>query len=139
MNRLARTSIIIFALALCAAGLISVVRHPAPEVPVGRFAIIDLQDGYEFASADLHAVRFSKLEAVVRADAARKFPNTRVELGSVNVERDAVTMNVVFFAPNGESRSYLYSLVPDKTSWRILTSRRLWLIPPSQNARGVRV
>lgn len=94
---------------------------------------------FEFASSDLHKFSFAQLEEIVRADAASRFPNVRVELGSVKADRGLLSMNVILFGPNHQTQAFLYTVVPEKNSWRIASSRRLWFVPPTQIARGLRV
>ena len=129
-----------FAVAACGGGFISVIQQSdMSDVSIGRLCMFNPQFGYEFASADLRKFSFTQLEAIVRADVAARFPHTRIELGSVKAERNGLTMNVGLFEPNGDCRLYTYSLVPDKNSWKIAHSQRLWFVPASQIARGLRV
>ena len=140
MSRPLRTLIVVFTVAACGGGLISVTQQSdVSDMSIGCFGMLDPQIGYEFASADLHKFSFTQLEAIVRADVAARFPHTRIELGSVKAERNGLTMNVGLFEPNGGCRLYTYSLVPDKNSWKIAHSQRLWFVPASQIARGLRV
>jgi len=102
------------------------------------FAAINLVTGFEFASSDLHKFGFAQLEEIVRADATTRFPNARVELGSVKTDHGTLTMNVVLFGPN-QTQAFLYTLVPEKNSCKIARTHRLWFVPPTQIARGLRV
>ena len=141
MNTLSRVAVVIFSAAVCAGGLILTTRNASPIHAIGAelFAEIGSTTDVEFASADLHKFAFAQLEEIVRADAAKRFPNARVELGSVNAEHGSLTMNVVLFGPNHQAQAFLYTLVPEKNSWKIATSHRLWFVPPTQIARGLRV
>ena len=101
------------------------------------FAGTEFVSSFEFASTDL--ISFAQLEEIVRADAVARFPEARVELGSVKAERGAVTMNVVLFGSNQRTLAFLYRLAPDKNTWKIVSTQRLWFVPAAQIARGLRV
>jgi hypothetical protein len=141
MNNLSRSVVVAINLALCALGVIATARQPSfGEMAASEFpAAIGLQTGYQFACGDLHKFSFAQLEAIVRADATTRFPNARVELGSVKAEHGVLTMTVVFFGPNHQTQAFLYGLVPEKNSWKIASAHRLWFVSPSQIARGLRV
>jgi hypothetical protein len=47
-------------------------------------------------------------------------------------------MNVVLFGDH-QAQAFLYTLVPEKNSWKITSSHRLWFVPVTQIARGLRV
>jgi hypothetical protein len=68
-----------------------------------------------------------------------RFPNRRVELGSVKTDHGRLMMTVVLFGPRRETQAYLYGLTAEKSSWKISSTQRLWFIPPSQIVRGLRV
>ena len=140
MNNSIRGLIVLATAAVCAGGWVSVARDNVV-IPFGQSgsASRGLQEDYKFASADLHRYSFAQLEEVVRADAATRFPNARVELGSVKAEHGGLSMTVVLFGPNRQTQAVLYALVPDKDSWKISSARRLWFVPPSQIARGLRI
>lgn len=140
MNTSVRGLIVLAFTAICAGGWVSVARDTVV-IPPGQSgsAASGLQEDYKFASADLHKYSFAQLEEVVRADAATRFPTARIELGSVKAEHGGLSMTVVLFGPNRQSQAVLYALVPHKDSWRISSARRLWFVPPSQIARGLRI
>ena len=139
MNNLIRALVVLISAALCAGGLIWHGGHASSPYSAGSdgFAGTEFVSSFEFASTDL--ISFAQLEEIVRADAVVRFPNARVELGSVKDERGALTMNVVLFGPNQQTQAFLYRLVPDKNSWKIASTQRLWFVPPTQIARGLRV
>ncbi|HJT81682.1 MAG TPA: hypothetical protein VJ719_10825 [Chthoniobacterales bacterium] len=140
MNSSLRCLILLVAAALCAGGWVSVARDDLDgALGLSASAAGELESDYKFASIDLHRLSFAQLEEVVRADAATRFPNTRVELGSVKGERGGLSMTVVVFGPNRQSQAVLYALVPNKDSWKILSARRLRFVPPSQIGRGLRI
>jgi hypothetical protein len=140
MNAFSRSIVIAISLALCAGGLIATVREASSRVAeFASGADIVPRDDYRFASTDLHNFSFAELEAIVRADAATRFPNSRMELGSVKAEQGLLTMTVVFFGAHRQTEAFLYSLVPKKNSWKISNTRRLWFVPVSQIARGLQV
>lgn len=141
MNNLSRAFVIAISAGLCSGGLILNARDSSSSRTAGldRFAEISWISNFEFVSSDLHKFSFAQLEEVVRADAATRFPNVRVELGSVKADRGTLTMNVVLFGPNNQAQAFLYALVPEKNSWKIASTHRLWFVPPTQIARGLRV
>ena len=141
MNRLSRSVLLLMSLGFCVAGLITIAGDS------NRWAAIaprlnsdaDPQTGYEFASGNLRQASFAEVEELVRADAACRFPNCRIELGSVRTERSGLVMNIVLFGPNHANQAFLYKLVPKNNSWQIAGTHRLWFVPASQIARGRRV
>ena len=140
MNNSTRCLAILVSAAICAGGWVLVARDNCDGAP-GRSGAVqnELNSDYKFASADLHQVSFSQLEEVVCADANVRFPNARVELGSIKAEHGDISMTVVVFEPNRQTQAVLYLLAPDKTSWKISSARRLWFVPPSQITRGLRI
>jgi len=139
MNFTSRCIIVIASAAVCAGGWVSVARENVGSGQGSGQTLGDLECGYKFASTDLRNFSFAQLEEIVRADAATRFPDARLELGSVKAERGVLSMTVVLFGPNRQAQAVLYALMPDKNSWKISSTRRLWFVPPSQIARGLRV
>ena len=140
MNNPIRCLMVLVAAALCAGGWVSVARDNLDcALVLSASTESELDSDYKFASVDLHKLSFAQLEEVVCADAATRFPNARVELGSVKAEQGGLSMTVILFGPNRQSQAVLYALVPDKDSWKISSARRLWFVPPSQIARGLRI
>jgi hypothetical protein len=141
MNNLSRSIIFAACVGACAGGWIFIARDNPSSPPAASAGSIDAagQNGYEYASGNFYKFTFAQLETLVRADAAAKFPNTRIELGVVKAERGILTVPVVFFGPNHQTQAFLYRLVPEKNSWKIAGTRRLWFVPSSEIARGLRV
>ncbi|HEY4282468.1 MAG TPA: hypothetical protein VGM62_05335 [Chthoniobacterales bacterium] len=139
MNYPTRCIIVFASAALCAAGWVLGGSEYFNFRVVGAESTgVDPMTGYEFASTELQPFKFAQLEDMVRADAATRFPNARVELGSVKAEGSALSMTVVFFG-NHQAQAFVYSFLPDKTTWKIASAHRLWFVRPSQIARGLRV
>ena len=141
MNNLSRAVVVVSSAVTCAAGLVWTGLDASPERLRGpaTFGELESSNGFEFASADLHKFSFAQLEEIVRADAGTRFPNARVELGSVKAERGRLKMNIVLFGPNQEAQAFLYTIVPEKNSWKIASTQRLWFVPRTQITRGLRV
>ena len=140
MNRLSRSVLLLISLGVCAAGLITIVRDSNSSLAVApRFLSENPLTGYEFASGDSRPANFAELEEIVRADAANRFPNSRIELGSVKRNHTGLTMNVVLFGPNHVNQAFVYDLVPKANSWQITHTHRLWFVPVSTIARGLQV
>src|SRR4051794_21636880 len=103
MNFTSRCLIVIASAMVCAGGWVLVARD---NVDTGRGSgqsLGDLECHYKFASGDLRKFSFAQLEEVVRADAATRFPDARLELGSVKAERGVLSMTVVLFGPNRQA------------------------------------
>jgi hypothetical protein len=141
MNNSTRCVVVFGSAMLCAAGSIAILsNHSSGRVAAAESLInADPETNYDFASADLHTLKFAQVEEVIRADAATRFPNSRVELGSLQSDHGGLGMTVTFFGSNRQAEAFLYRLVPHNNSWKIASTRRLWLVPRSQFARGLRV
>ena len=140
MNNLTRVLLVFISAALCAEGVIWHGHCGSSDPAAAADSFIGTEFvSFEFASADRHKFSFVQLEEIVRADAGTRFPNARVELGSVKAERGRLTMNVVLFGPNHEAQAFLYTMLPEKNSWKIASAHRLWFVPSTQIARGLRV
>jgi hypothetical protein len=140
MNNPIRCLIVLVFAAFCAGGWVSVARDNFDGASGSSGSTSgELDSDYKFASIDLQKLGFAKLEEVIRADAATRFPNARVELGSVKTEHGSLSMTVILFGPNRQSQAVLYTLVPAKNSWKISSARKLWFVPSSQVARGLRI
>jgi hypothetical protein len=125
---------------MCSAGWISTAHDSVDRAIEAAESDRELLSDYWFASGDLRNFSYAQLEEIVRADASTRFPSARVELsGFLKAERGAVNITVVLFGPNRQSQAVLYALAPDKNSWKISSARRLWFVPPSQIARGLRI
>lgn len=141
MNYLTRILVVVVSAGVCAGGVILTARDTSPDHIFGlnSFADAGFVSSFEPASSDLQKFSFAQIEEIVRADAANRFPNMRVELGSVKAGHGTLMMNVVLFGPNDQAQAFVYSLAPNRSSWKIVSTRRLWFVPPNQITRGVRV
>jgi hypothetical protein len=141
MNDATRSIVVMVCLGFCAGGLIATSREPSigKHGALGFFSDFDTESSYQFAAGDLHKFSFGQLEEIIRADAAVRFPRARIEFGSAKVEHGMLTMPVVLFGPDHAAQAFLYKLVPDKNSWKITDTQRLWFVSPSQIVRGLRV
>jgi hypothetical protein len=142
MNNLTRSLIILTSGGICLGAFICTMRPSfgGGVVSAKSFGQDVRENGdYRFAADELGLVNYGQLESVVRADVAARYPNTRVELGSVTPDRAGLTMNVVLFGPNRKTEAFVYTLVPEKNSWKIARSHRVWFVPASQLARGLQV
>jgi hypothetical protein len=140
MNNPIRCLIVVAAAAMCSAGWMSTAHDKVSSAIEAAESDRELLCDYWFASGDLRKFSYAQLEEIVRDDASTRFPNARIELsGLTKAERGAVTMTVVLFGPNEQSQAFLYALVPNKESWKISSARKLWFVPPSQIARGLRI
>ncbi|MFL6514218.1 MAG: hypothetical protein ACJ8M1_04270 [Chthoniobacterales bacterium] len=141
MNSPARWLIIVASAAACAAGWACVDQNGfgGGAADMNPLVTDDRSGGYEFASSDLYGGRFAELEEIIRADAAHRFPNKRLELGSIRSDHGSLSVTVALFGPNRQSEAFLYSLEPENRSWKVKGAKKLWFVAPSQIARGLRV
>src|SRR3954470_6653222 len=141
MNYPTRWLIVLASATACAAGWAGVDhnRLGGSIGGLGALPTTDTNGDYEFASTDLHGSRFAELEEIIRADAARRFPNRRLEFGSIKSDHGVLMVTVALFGPNRQSEAFLYSLEPENRSWKVKAAKKLWFVAPSQITRGLRV
>jgi len=140
MNNLNRSIAVIGCAAVCVGGLIYAVQNRSASLTeLDSLSDSTQVESYQLTKAGLGKASFAQLEAVITADAAAQFPNSRIELGSMRVQDGVLVVPVVFFGPNRQAEAFLYQIIPRKNSWKIAARQRLWSVQPSQITRGLRV
>jgi hypothetical protein len=96
-------------------------------------------DGYQFAASSAGPkLTFQQLETIIRRDPTAKSQRGRIEFGSVRMEEGTALAEVMFVSNDGGVLPFLYKLLPENNSWKIVNVRRLWYVPRSHLLRGVR-
>ena len=128
---------------LCAGGIF--VAHSVSEKRSSSDASSDsidtvmATDGYQFAASRAHPkLTFQQLETIIRRDPVAKSQHGRMEFGSVRMEEGTALAEVMFVSNDGRVQPFLYKLLPERDSWKIVNVQRIWFIPRSHLLRGVR-
>ena len=96
-------------------------------------------DGYQFAASRTHPkLTFQQLETIIRRDPVAKSQRGRMEFGSVRMEEGTALAEVMFVSNDGRVQPFLYKLLPERDSWKIVNVQRMWYVPRSHLLRGVR-
>ena len=95
-------------------------------------------DGYQFASTRVPALTFQQLETIIRRDPTAKQLRGKIEFGSVRLEQETALAEVIFVSDDGRVFPFLYKLLPQRNSWKIVNVQRIWYVPRSHLLRGVR-
>jgi hypothetical protein len=100
---------------------------------------ITATDGYQFAASHARPkLTFQQLETIIRRDPVAKSQGGRMEFGSVRMEEGTALAEVVFVSNDGRVQPFLYKLLPERNSWKIVNVQRMWFVPRSHLLRGVR-
>jgi hypothetical protein len=135
---------IIGASALLCAGGVLITNSARERIPTSGVIddaanAISLDDGYQFAaSRDLPKLTFQQLETIIRGDSVAKSQHGRLEFGSVRMEEGTALAEVMFVSNDGRVWPFLYKLLPERKSWKIVNVQRMWFVPRSHLLRGVR-
>jgi hypothetical protein len=78
------------------------------------------------------------LKAIIRKDPTAKQQRGKIEFGSVHVEQGTALAEVMFISNDGRVLPFLYKLLPQRNSWKIVNVQRIWYVPRSHLLRGVR-
>jgi len=96
-------------------------------------------DGYQFAASRARPkLTFQELETIIRRDPVAKSQRGRMEFGSVRMEEGTALAEVMFVSNDGRVQPFLYKLLPERNSWKIVNVQRMWYVPRSHLLRGVR-
>ena len=143
MTLITRLTIIATALILCALGF--VIAHSSPsqaaisEADFDSIDLVAMNDGYQLASSDVQPkLTFQELEAIIRKDPTAKQQRGKIEFGSVRMEQGTALAEVMFVSDDGRVLPFLYKLLPQRNSWKIVNVQRIWYVPRSHLLRGVR-
>ena len=95
-------------------------------------------DDYRLAVSRVPKLNFQELEAIIRRDPTAKQQRGKIEFGSVRLEEGTALAEVMFVSDEGRVLPFLYKLMPQRNSWRIVNVQRIWYVPRSHLLRGVR-
>jgi len=99
---------------------------------------IAANDGYQYAASARPKLTFQELENIIRRDPTAKSQRGRIEFGSVRMEQGTALAEVMFVSNDGSVLPFLYKLLPERDSWKIVNVQRMWYVPRSHLLRGVR-
>jgi hypothetical protein len=138
-----RLAIIGVSALLCAGGIF--IAHSASEKRSSSDASSDSMDaivaneGYQFAASRARPkLTFQQLETIIRRDPIAQSQHGRMEFGSVRMEEGTALAEVMFVSNDGRVQPFLYQLLPERDSWKIVNVQRMWFVPRSHLLRGVR-
>ena len=95
--------------------------------------------GYQVAASGAGPkLTFQQLETIIRRDPVAKSQRGRMEFGSVRMEEGTALAEVMFVSNDGRVLPFLYKLLPERSSWKIVNVQRMWYVPRSHLLRGVR-
>jgi len=142
MNAATRFTIVAGCLLLCAGAII--VANPSRD----KLANVDSQiqvlagsdwTGYRFAAGDPQKFDLRQLETAILLHDAIKSGCNRIEFGSIKMEGETALVEVFYFARDERMLPFLYKLVSEKDSWKIVSVERMWSMPRSHLIRALRV
>ena len=133
MNRLVKTSLLLFFFALCGAAIFATYRtreRAPPPTPRELYSIVNRQLAAfrtaDFDSAYRHAAagvqqKFSRaqFELMIRRDFSSMTDAEHVEFGAVSVAGGSALAQVFLRAPDGAVRGFLYSFSAELDGWKI--------------------
>src|SRR5256885_5834340 len=97
-------------------------------------------DEYQFAATKSRPkLTLQELETIVRRDPTAKLHYARIEFGSLRMEQGTALAQVFFVSNDGRVLPFIYKLLPERDSWKIVNVQRIWFVPRSRLLRGVRV
>ena len=138
-----RFTIIGASLLLCAGGIL--IATSASEKTSSSDVSSESRDGivatggYQFAASRARPkLTFQELETIIRRDPVSKSQRGRMEFGSVRMEEGTALAEVMFVSNDGRVQPFLYKLLPERNSWKIVNVQRMWFVPRSHLLRGVR-
>lgn len=127
---------------LCAVGII-IARFQSHEISSDALVFGSSDpavaiDGYQFASTRTPTLTFQQLETIIRRDPTAKQHRGKIEFGSVRLDQGTALAEVMFVSNDGRVIPFLYKLLPERNSWKIVNVQRIWYVPRSHLLRGVR-
>jgi hypothetical protein len=127
---------------LCLAGIF-IANSQSQEISSDSFVVDSVNRSrpmhdYQFASSAAPTIEFHELEAIIRRDPTAKQQHGKIEFGSVRLEQGTALAEVMFVSDDGRVFPFLYKLMPQRNSWKIVNVQRIWYVPRSHLLRGVR-
>jgi hypothetical protein len=143
MNASTRFTIVATSLLLCVGGILiansSLEKISNSNVGYDSIDGLAATDGYQFAASRARTkLTFQELETIIRRDPVAKSQRGRMEFGSVRMEEGTAMAEVMFVSNDGRVQPFLYKLLPERDSWKIVNVQRMWYVPRSHLLRGVR-
>jgi len=74
------------------------------------------------------SLRFQQLETIIRRDPIAQSQHGRMEFGSVRMEEGQRLAEVMFVNNDGRVQPFLYKLLPERNSWKIVNVQRMWFV-----------
>lgn len=133
MNRLVKTSLLLFFFALCGAAIVATYRAqertPPPDArelysivsrQLSAFRTADFDSAYRHAAAGVQQ-KFSRsqFELMIRRDFSPMTKAEHVEFGAISVTGGGAIVQVFLRTPNGAVRGFLYSFTAESDGWKI--------------------
>jgi hypothetical protein len=127
---------------LCLAGVF-IANSQSQEISSDCFVVESVNGSrpmhdYQFASSGPPSITFHELEAIIRRDPTAKQQHGKIEFGSVRLEQGTALAEVMFVTDDGRVFPFLYKLLPQRNSWKIVNVQRIWYVPRSHLLRGLR-
>jgi hypothetical protein len=143
MKASARFTIVATSLLLCAGGIFitNSSRQEISKIGTSPESVdaTTSGDGYQFAASSAGPkLTYQQLETIIRRDPTAKSQRGRIEFGSVRMEEGTALAEVMFVSNDGRVMPFLYKLLPERKSWKIVNVQRMWYVPRSHLLRGVR-
>jgi Domain of unknown function (DUF4864) len=143
MKRATRFAIVGTSLCLCATSVFIANslpdRNSRENIGYESVDSIDVTDAYQYAASGTRPkLTFQQLEAIIRSDSVAKLQRGRMEFGSMRMEQGTALAQVVFVGTDGRVQPFLYKLLREGGSWKIVNVQRMWFMPRSHLLRGVR-
>ncbi len=131
-----RFTIVATSLLLCAGGIFianssreEISNSGACSEPIDA---ITSDDGYQFAASLARPkLTFQQLETIIRRDPIAQSQRGRMEFGSLRMEEGTALAEVMFVSNDGRVQPFLYKLLPERNSWKIVNVQRMWFVPRS--------
>lgn len=132
MKPVTRFAIVGTSLLLCVAGIMFAKSSLTDSSNSGvSYESIDLRgtdDGYQYTSSARRKLTFQQAETIIRHDPTTKSQQGRIEFGSVRMEQGTALAEVMFISSDGGVQPFLYKLLPERNSWKIVNVQRLWYV-----------
>jgi hypothetical protein len=143
MKRATRVAIVGASLFLCASSVFIANslpdRNSRENIGYESVDSIDVTDAYQYAASGVRPkLTFRQLEAIIRSDPVAKSQRGRMEFSSMRMEQGTALAQVVFVGTDGRVQPFLYKLLRESGSWKIVNVQRMWFMPRSHLLRGVR-
>ena len=143
MKRGTRLTMIGTSWLLCAGGLVIATYfregNPSSGASYEAANAIAGFDGYQYAASRARPpLTLQQLETIIRRDPVAKSQHGRMEFGSVRMEEGTALAEVMFVSDDGHVFPFIYKLLPERNSWKIVNVQRMWFVPRSHLLRGVK-